>query len=56
MRPRTRPPLNRRYYHTKPKIDKKDIAVLKRKIEIRSKKKHSKELDIKKKKNLWKIH
>ena len=53
MRPRTRPPLNRRYFHTKQKVDKKDIAVLKRKIEVINQKKYKKELKNKEKKKFW---
>lgn len=43
MRPRYRFPLNRRYFHTKPKIDKRDMTILKRKIEVIKQKKHKKE-------------
>ena len=32
MRPRARRPINRRYFHKKPKIDKRDMAILKKKI------------------------
>ena len=43
MRPRTRPPLNRRYFHTKPRRDKRDIAVLKKKITALYQKKKARE-------------
>ena len=45
MKPTYKPPLNRRYFHTKPKIDKRDIAILKRKIEHINQKKDKKELE-----------
>jgi hypothetical protein len=50
MRPRTRPPLNKRYFHSKQKIDKKDMAVLKKRIQKINKKKIKKELRNKEKK------
>jgi len=55
MRPTATPPLNRRYFHTQPSIDKKDIAVLKKKIEAINQKKHNKELEDKEKKKTWHI-
>jgi len=54
MRPRYKPPMNRRYFHTKRRIDKIDLNFLKKKIEIMNKKKIQKELDEKEKKKLWK--
>lgn len=50
MRPRTRRPINRRYFHKKPKIDKRDMTILKKKIEDLNLKKHKKMLDINKRK------
>ena len=44
MRPRYRPPRNRRYFHTKPKIDKRDMSILKRKIESIEQKKSKKDI------------
>ncbi len=32
MRPRFKPPINRRYFHTKRKIDDKDIALIKKRL------------------------
>jgi len=43
MRPRYRPPRNKRYFHTKPKIDNRDMAILKRKIEVIKQKNNKKE-------------
>jgi hypothetical protein len=45
MRSRYRPPLNKQYFHTKPRIDKRDMVILKRKIEIIKKKNNKKELE-----------
>ena len=45
MRPRYRPPLTKKYFHTKPKVDNKDLAFLKRKIETIKQKKIKKEYD-----------
>jgi hypothetical protein len=53
MRPRTKPPVNRRYFHTKRKIEKKDVAVLKKKIQVLHDKKIKKEFEDKKKKKYW---
>jgi hypothetical protein len=44
MRPRYRSPRNRRYFHTKPKIDKRDMSILKRKIESIEQKKDKKNI------------
>ena len=44
MRPRYRSPRNRRYFHTKPKIDKRDMSILKRKIESIEQKKGKKDI------------
>jgi hypothetical protein len=39
MRPRFKPPLNKRYFHTKRKIDNKDMALInKRLVKIRQRK------------------
>jgi hypothetical protein len=32
MRPRYKPPRHKRYFHTKPRIDNRDMAILKKKI------------------------
>jgi len=56
MRPRTKTPLNKRYFHKKRKIDKKDIAVLKKKIEAVDQKKYVRELENKKRKRHWRIY
>jgi len=53
MRPRTKPPVNGRYFHTKRKMDKKDITVLKKKIDGIHQKKALKELEVKKQTRLW---
>lgn len=45
MRPRYKPPLKRRYFHKKQIINKKDIAFLKKRIEVLNKKKIRKELE-----------
>jgi len=45
MRPRYRVPKNKRYFHTVPKIDKRDMTILKRKIEIITRKKEKKEVE-----------
>jgi hypothetical protein len=34
MRPHYRPPRDNQYFHTKPKIDKRAMAALKKKIQI----------------------
>jgi hypothetical protein len=45
MRRKGRPPLNRRYFHTKPKVDKRDIAIIKKKIYTIDQKKYKEELE-----------
>ena len=45
MRPRHKPPLNRRYFHTKPKIDKRDIYILKRKNALAKQKKNKRDIE-----------
>lgn len=45
MRTRSRLPRNKRYFHTKPKMDKRDIAILKKKILILNQKKKKKEFE-----------
>ena len=47
MRRRSKPLLNRRYFHTKPKMDRRDTTFLKKKIEFINKKKRKKELEYK---------
>jgi hypothetical protein len=49
MRPRFKPPMNKRYFHKKRKIDKKDMAYLKKKIEFMKQKKKKDKLEGKKK-------
>jgi len=39
MRPHYQPPRDKQYFHTKPKIDKRDMAALKKKIQIIQRKK-----------------
>jgi len=39
MRPRYRQPVNRKYFHKNPKIEKNDLLILKRKNMINSQKK-----------------
>lgn len=34
MRPKYRVPHNKRFFHTKPKMDKRDMIILKRKIDV----------------------
>ncbi len=53
MRPRAKPPNNRKYFHTKRKMDKKDIAVLKKKIDNAHQKKALVALEVKKQTRLW---
>ena len=53
MRPTKRNPNNRRYFHSKPKRDKKDIAVLKKKLQNINNKKQSNKLKNKEKGNRW---
>jgi hypothetical protein len=45
MRPRYKPPLYRKFFHTKQKIDKKDITYLKRRIAFLNQKKVKRELE-----------
>ena len=52
MRKRSIPPLNRNYFHTQPKISKKDTAVLKSKIEFLRQKKIKEELESRRRKRL----
>ena len=33
MRPRFKPPLNKKYFHTKRKIDNKDMLIIKKRLE-----------------------
>jgi hypothetical protein len=54
MRPRYKPPQNKRYFHTKRRIDKNDLNFLKKKIEIMNKKKIKKEFDEKDKRKFLK--
>jgi len=53
MRPRYKPPLKRKFFHTKRKIDKKDMVFLKKKIEVIKQKKIKEELEEKEKKLRW---
>lgn len=50
MRPRYKPPLNRKYFHTKRKIDRGDITDIKKRIDLINKKKMIRELKEKVKK------
>ena len=45
MRPRYRIPNNKKYFHTAPKIDKRDMTILKRKIESINRKKDKNEIE-----------
>ena len=47
MRPRYRIPNNKQYFHTTPKIDKRDMTILKRKIESINRKKDKNEIEVK---------
>jgi len=49
MRPRYKPPLYRKYFHTKRKIDRKDMSFLKKRIAFLNKKKIKRELKKEKK-------
>jgi hypothetical protein len=49
MRPRYKPPMQRRYFHKKRKIDRKDMSYLKKRISLLNKKKTKKELKKKEK-------
>ena len=53
MRPRYKPPLKKKYFHTKRKTDKKDMISLKNKIEIIHQKKVKRELEERKGKTPW---
>jgi hypothetical protein len=52
MRPNYKPPINRRFFHSKRRVEKNDLNFLKKKIEIMNKNKIKKEYDRKEKKNL----
>ena len=45
MRKRSKPPMKRKYFHTRPKIDDRDTVFLKKKIGIIKQKKHKKDLE-----------
>jgi len=45
MRPRYRIPNNKQYFHKVQKIDKRDMTILKRKIEIITRKNEKKEIE-----------
>jgi len=45
MRPRYKPPLFKKYFHTKQKIDKKDMSFLKKRIAFLNQKKTKRELE-----------
>jgi hypothetical protein len=53
MRPRYKSPLNKKYLHTKRTIDRKDMAFLKKRIEIIKQKKIKDEKEEKRKKTIW---
>lgn len=48
MRPRYKPPLYRKYFHSKRKIDKKDLSFLKKRIANLNQKKVKREQEKKK--------
>lgn len=50
MRPRHKPPINKRYFHKKRKIDNKDMVTLKKRIEHLKQDKIKKELETTEKK------
>lgn len=54
MRRKGRPPRNKKYFHTKRKIDKQDIIHIKKKFHIIKQKKLRKEAE-KHKKNFWRF-
>jgi hypothetical protein len=45
MRPRYKPPLQRRYFHKRLKIDKKDMSYLKKRIAYLNQRKTKRELE-----------
>jgi len=45
MRPRYKPPLHRKYFHKKRKIDNKDMTYLKKRISVLNQKKTKRELE-----------
>jgi hypothetical protein len=45
MRPRYKPPLQKKYFHKKRKIDKKDMSYLKKRISILNQKNIKRELE-----------
>jgi len=49
MRPRFKTPINRKYFHKKQKIDKKDMSYLKKRIAFLNQKKIKKESEKKEK-------
>ena len=53
MRPRYKPPMNKKYFHTKRKVDKNDLNFLKKKIEKINKKKIKREFEEKEKGKIW---
>jgi len=53
MRSRTRPGLNKKYFHTKPRFNKRDITILKTKIEFINQRKLRNDLDSREKKKIW---
>jgi len=53
MRRKGKLPLKKKYFHTKRKIDKKDIAVLKRKVETIKQNKLNTKAEKKEKRKLW---
>jgi len=53
MRRKGKLPLKKKYFHTKRKIDKKDIVFLKRKVEIIKQKKLKNKTEKKEKRRLW---
>jgi hypothetical protein len=45
MRPRYQPPRNKQYFHTKQKIDKRDMTILKIRVDTLRNRQLKKELD-----------
>ena len=55
MRPRHKPPLNKRYFHTKPQKDRRDMQSLKNRIDSIHKDALKKNLKDKRRERKWRI-
>jgi hypothetical protein len=55
MKPRYRPPLNKRYFHTRPAKDRRDMQSLKSKINAINRDIWKKQLEQKKRDRNWRI-